>query len=85
MTRMGAKKNRRGKLQLETQLADSVVSSQVEGCDGELRFVWQPEALSKACALGDDVRANGRLDRKPNDTDFAKHQVNYSATKYIKP
>jgi hypothetical protein len=61
-----------------------IVSSQVEDCDVERRFVWQHvvkggEASAQACDLG-----NAEFDRK-SKSDFSKHQVNYSATKYIKP
>jgi len=59
-----------------------LISSKVDDCNQELRFLWLVEerhqrgkpSAKEACAFAET-----------SSPSFAKHQVNYGATKYIKP
>jgi hypothetical protein len=87
MTRMGKKRlggtmpSARDEIFSEVVNDEVIVSSQVDGCDGEQRFVLHHVVK--------DVDAS-RTKSWENQTgksiaEFSKHQVNYGATKYIKP
>eukprot|EP00591_Stephanopyxis_turris_P012486 CAMPEP_0195520768 /NCGR_PEP_ID=MMETSP0794_2-20130614/17534_1 /TAXON_ID=515487 /ORGANISM="Stephanopyxis turris, Strain CCMP 815" /LENGTH=87 /DNA_ID=CAMNT_0040650189 /DNA_START=184 /DNA_END=447 /DNA_ORIENTATION=+ len=74
---------------------DSVlfISSSFEADDLERRFVWRPsKELLREMAMDDgnhhpelEQRNNFGTNDGANSYAFAKHQVNYSDTKYIKP
>jgi len=69
-----------------TLINDGVlVSSEGDDIDGERRFLWYTLGKGmEASSCGSNQRRFDR-DMEPTPTDFSKHQVNYSATKYIKP
>jgi len=69
-----------------TLINDGVlVSSEGGDIDGERRFLWYTLGKGmEASSCGSNQRRFDR-DMEPTPTDFSKHQVNYSATKYIKP
>lgn len=68
------------------QYEDCLISSEADNCAGERRFLWHVDgaafdgkgrtgsASEAGAAVGTGMRSK-----------FGNHQVNYSATKYIKP
>ena len=73
---------------LKEEGRDFIVSSECNNEDGEeRRFVLDVKGLKSSCDQPHDRSSSsgsGTTQTK-SDASFAKHQVNYSATKYIKP
>jgi hypothetical protein len=83
--RLAFNSNHQSKQMLE-QYEDCLISSEADNCAGERRFLWHVDgaafdgkgrtgsASEAGAAVGTGMRSK-----------FGNHQVNYSATKYIKP
>ena len=71
----------------EESSRDYVISSECNNKDGqEQRFVLEVKGLSSSRDHPHDRSSTDTAStRTKADDSFAKHQVNYSATKYIKP
>ena len=66
-------------------MSEFLISSQVDDYDEERRFLWH---YGNAKVVGDATTqaARGNAGRSGGMTSkYGKHQVNYGATKYIKP
>ena len=75
---------------LKEECRDFIVSSECNQDGEERRFVLDVKGLKSSSSSCDQPHDRSSSDgtttqTKSNNASFAKHQVNYSATKYIKP